>query len=90
MTAAEAAFEQNARDPFAELERTSAAAARAIKADPEAVYRMAGEIVVRTFRAKLGQPGSFTFLCPSCGTPLPDNRIACSRCRPDPWSGDEP
>ena len=44
MTAAEAAIELNARDPYAELERTCTTAAEAVKADPETVYQIAGEI----------------------------------------------
>ncbi|MGD8439604.1 MAG: hypothetical protein PVG53_03645 [Holophagae bacterium] len=83
MTAAEAAFERNARDPFAELEQASTAAAQAVDADPEAVYRIADELVLRVFRAKLSEPNSLQFLCPSCGAPLPDNRPACRRCKPN-------
>jgi len=80
MTAAEAAIEWNADDPFAVLARTSAAAAKAVKADPEAVYLMADEIVVRTFRGTLDRPGSVKFLCTSCGAPVEKNRLICRRC----------
>lgn len=90
MTAAEVAFERNARNPFAELEQASAAAAQAVDADPEAVYRIADTLVLRVFRAKLSEPDSLQFLCPSCGAPLPDNRPACSRCTPDVPSDEAP
>lgn len=90
LTAAEAAIEQNGRDPFAELARTSADAAQAIKADPGTVYRIADEIVVRTFRAKLDKPGSLEFLCVSCGADIPSNLLAGSRCRPELQSDDQP
>lgn len=90
MTAAETAIELNTRDPFAELERTSAAAAQEIKVDPETVYRIADEIVVRAFRAKLDKPGSLEFLCVSCGAPLPCNRLVCSQCEPEFLSDIEP
>lgn len=90
ISAAEAAIELNNRDPFAELEQTSADAAQAIRADPEAVYRIADEIVVRTFRAKLDKPGSLEFLCISCGAPLPCNRLVCSECEPEFLPDDEP
>jgi hypothetical protein len=90
MTAAEAAIEQNAIDPFAELERTSADAARVIKADPSTVYRLAGEIVVKAFRGKLDEPGSLEFLCISCGQPLADDSLVCRRCEPDFFPEREP
>jgi len=89
-SAAEAAIELNTRDPFAELEKTSAAAALEIRADPEAVKRIADEIVVKTFRAKLNKPGSLEFLCISCGSPLPCNRLVCSKCEPEFLTADEP
>jgi hypothetical protein len=82
MTAAEAAIQQNAHDPLADLPRISAEAAKAINADPAIVYRMAGEIVVTIFRAKLGKPRSVELLCLSCGAPLPDNRLVCADCEP--------
>jgi hypothetical protein len=90
MTAAEAAIEQNALDPYAALEQTSAAAAQAVKVDPETVYQMAGEIVVRVFRGKLDGSGSLEMLCISCGAPVPDKRLLCRRCEPEFLSDDEP
>jgi len=89
MTAAEAAIEENAYDPYVALEHTSAAAAQAVKADPETVYQLAGEIVVRIFRAKLDVPGSVEMLCVSCGAPLPDNRLLCDQCEPEFLADDE-
>lgn len=82
MTAAEEAIEQNPHDPFADLGRISAAAAQAVKADPESVRRVADEIVVRVFRGELDKPDSLKFLCISCGAPLPDDRPVCRRCEP--------
>ncbi len=90
MVAAEVAIEHNDRDPRTELEQISTAAAHAIKADPESVYRMADEIVVEVFRAELDKPGSLEFLCVSCGSPLPDPRLVCSRCVPEFLPDDEP
>jgi len=90
MVAAEAAMEQKDRDPRRELVRTSTAAAKAIDADPEIVYRMANEIVVRTFRADLDKPGSLEFLCVSCGVSVPRHRLVCGQCAPGFLSDDEP
>lgn len=80
LTAAEEAIEENPHDPFAELKRISATAASAVRADPDIVHRIAGEIVVRAFRADFDSPGSLEFLCVTCGAPLPENRPICSRC----------
>jgi hypothetical protein len=90
MVAAEAAMEQKARDPRLELERTSVVAARAIQADPELVLRMADELVVKVFRAELGKPGSLEFVCVSCGSPVPDNRLVCDDCAPEFLPDNEP
>jgi len=90
MVAAEAAMEQKDGDPRQVLERTSTAAAKAVEADPEIVYRMADEIVVRTFRADLDKPGSLEFLCVSCGVSVPRHRLVCGRCAPGFLSDDEP
>ncbi|MCU0304063.1 MAG: hypothetical protein MUC56_08410 [Thermoanaerobaculales bacterium] len=88
MTAAEAAIQHHAHDPLAALERISAEAARAIEADPATVYRLAGEIVVSVFRARLGKPRSVELLCLSCGAPLPDDRLLCTGCEPEFFSED--
>ncbi len=83
-------MEQKNRDPRQELVRTSAAAAKAVEADPEIVYRMANEIVVRTFRGRLDKPGSLEFLCVSCGASVPRHLLVCGRCAPEFLSDDEP
>lgn len=83
-------MEQKGRDPRQELVRTSTAAAKSVEADPAIVYRMANEIVVRTFRADLDKPGSLEFLCVSCGTSVPRHRLVCYQCAPDFLSDDEP
>ncbi len=90
MVAAETAMEQKDRDPRQELERTSSAAAKAIEADPEIVFRMADEIVMRIFRADLDKPGSLEFLCVSCGISVPRHRLVCGRCAPGFLPDDEP
>jgi hypothetical protein len=90
MVAAETAMEQKDRDPRQELERTSSAAAKAVEADPEIVFQMADEIVVRTFRADLDKPGSLEFLCVSCGVSVPRHRLVCGLCAPGFLSDNEP